>query len=69
MIISSTRLRPYIHIPNIAHKSQITYLGIYMDQTFTMGTADPDINNKLLKNIAIIHKLRYFVDLHTLKQL
>ena len=29
MVISSTRLRSYIHIPNIAHKTQIKYLGIY----------------------------------------
>jgi len=69
MIISSTRLRPYIHIPNIAHKSQIKYLGIYMDQNLQWGPQIQHINNKLGKNIAIINKLRYFVDLHTLKQL
>jgi len=31
MIISSTKLRSYIHIPNVAHKTQIKYLGIYID--------------------------------------
>jgi len=69
MIISSTRLRSYIHIPNIAHKSQIKYLGIYIDQNLQWGPQIQHINNKLAKNIAIIYKLRYFVDLHTLKQL
>ena len=34
-----------------------------------MGPQTQHINNKLAKNIAIINKLRYFVDLHTLKQL
>jgi len=62
MLISSTRLRLHIHIPSIAHKSQIKYLGIYMEQNLQQ------MNNKLAKNVAIIHKLRYFVDLHTLKQ-
>ena len=32
MVISSTRLRSYIHIPSIANKTQIKYLGIYIDQ-------------------------------------
>ena len=33
------------------------------------GLQTQHINNKLAKNIAIINKLRYFVDLHALKQL
>ena len=69
MVISSTRLRSYIHIPNIAHKTEIKYLGIYIDQNLQWGPQTQHINNKLAKNIAIINKLRYFVDLHTLKQL
>ena len=31
VIISSARLRSYIHIPDIVHKTQIKYLGIYID--------------------------------------
>ena len=31
MIISSARLRSYIHIPDIVYKTQIKYLGIYID--------------------------------------
>ena len=69
MVISSTRLRSYIHIPNIAHKTQIKYLGIYIDQNLQWGPQTQHINNKLAKNKTIINKLRYFVDLHTLKQL
>ena len=69
MVISSARLRSYIHIPNIAYKTQIKYLGIYIDQNLHWGPQIQHINNKLAINIAIIQKLRYFVDLHTLKQL
>ena len=68
MVISSTRLRSYIQIPNIANKTQIKYLGIYIDQNLHWGAQTQHINNKLAKNIAIIDKLRYFEDLHTLKQ-
>ena len=68
MVISSTRLRSYIHIPNIAHKTQMKYLpvGIYIDQNLQWRSQTQHTNNKLAKNIAIINKLRYFVDLHTL---
>ena len=69
MVISSTRLRSYFHIPSIAHKTQIKYLGICIDQNLQWRPQTQHINNKLAKNIAIINKLRYFVDLHTLKQL
>ena len=44
---------------------RIKYLGIYIDQNLQWGPQTQHINNKL----AIINKLRYFVDLHTLKQL
>ena len=37
MVISSARLRSYIHIPNIAYKTQIKYLGIYIDQNLHWG--------------------------------
>ena len=69
MIISSARLRWYIHILDIAHKTQITYLGICIDQTLPWDSQIQHINSKLAKNIAIIRKFRYFVDRHTLKQL
>ena len=69
MVISSARLRSHIHIPNIAHKTQNKYLGIYIDQNLHWGPQIQHINKKLAKSVAIIHKLRYFVDLHKLKQL
>ena len=46
MAISSTRLRSYIHIPNIAHKTQIKYLGIYIDQNLHWRPQTQHINNK-----------------------
>ena len=53
MIISSARLRSYTHIPNIAHKTQIKYPGIYIDQTVHWGPLIQHIN-KLAKKKAII---------------
>ena len=54
VVISSARLRSYIHIPNIAHKTQIKYLGIYIDQNLHWEPQIQHINNKLANNIAII---------------
>ena len=54
MIISSARLRLYIHIPNIAHKTQIKYLDIYIAKTLHWGFST--ITIYLPKNIAIIQK-------------
>ena len=51
MIISSARLRSYIHIPDIARKTQIKYLGIYSDQTLHWGLRIQHINNKLAKKL------------------
>ena len=36
-------------IPNIAHKTQIKYLGIYIDQNSHWGPQTQHINNKLAK--------------------
>ena len=70
MIISSAKLSSHIHILMSHIKLKSKYLGIYIDQNLHWGPQIQLINNKLAKkNIAIIHKLRYFVDLHTLKQL
>ena len=57
----------YIIIHNIERKSQIKYLGVYIDQNLHWGSQIQNIK-KLVKNIGIINKLRYYVDLLTLKQ-
>ena len=57
----------YIIIHNIESKSQIKYLGVYIDQNLHWGSQIQNIK-KLVKNIGIINKLRYYVDLLTLKQ-
>ena len=53
MIISFASLRSYIHIPNIAHKTQIKYLGIYIGQNLHWGPQIQHINNTLAKHITI----------------
>ena len=69
MVISSSRLNGSLHRHNIKRKSQIKYLGVYIDQNLHWGPQIQHINDKLAKNVGIINKLRYYVDLHTLRQL
>ena len=69
MVISSSRLDGSLHIHNIERKSQIKYLGVYIDQNLHWGPQIQHINDKLVKNVVIINKLRYYVDLRTLRQL
>ena len=66
MVISSPRFNWSIHIHNIERKSQIKYLGVYIDQNLRWGPQVQHINNKLGKNVGIINKLRYYVDVFLL---
>ena len=58
-----------MHTHQIERKSQIKYLSVYIDQNLHWGPQIQHINNKLVKNVRIINKFRYYVDGHTLKQL
>ena len=69
MVISSPRLNGRIHTHNIERKSQIKYLGVYIDQNLRWGPQIQHINNKLGKNGGIINNFRYYVDLHTSRQM
>ena len=66
MVISSPRFNGSIHIHNIERKSKIKYLGVYIDQNLRWGPQVQHINNKLGKNVGIINKLRYYVDVFLL---
>ena len=50
-------------------KSKIKYLGVYIDQHLHLGPQIKHINNKLANSRGIITKLRYYVNLRTMKQL
>ena len=69
ILVSSSRLSGSINVSNIKIKSQIKYLGVYIDQYLHWGSQIKHINNKLAKYRGIITKLRYYVNLHTMKQL
>ena len=69
MVISSSRIGGHIHVHNIERKSQIKYLGVFIDQNLHWGPQIQHINNKLMRNVGIINKLQYYVDVHTIKQL
>jgi hypothetical protein len=58
-----------IRIKNFEQKDYIKYLGIYIDKHLTWDYRIKYVNSKLAKNIGFINKLRYYVDLKTLKQL
>ena len=69
ILVSSSTLSGSIHVNNIKIKSQVKYLGVFIDQHLHWGSQIKHINNKLANNIGIITKLRYYVNLHTMKQL
>ena len=69
ILVSSSRLSGSINVNNIKIKSQIKYLGVYIDQHLHWGPQIKHINNKLAKNRGITTKLRCYVNLHTMKQL
>ena len=69
ILVSSSRLSGSINVNNIKIKSQLKYLGVYIERHLHWGPQIKHINNKLAKNIGIITKLRHYVNLHTMKQL
>ena len=56
ILVSSSRLSGSINVNNVKIKSQIKYLGVYLDQHVHWGPEIKHINNKLAKNIGIITK-------------
>ena len=54
---------------NIEQKSQIKYLGVFIDEHLKWDAQLRHINNKITKNIGILFILRYYVPMSTPKQL
>ena len=71
MLVSSSRCHPKIHITGIDHeqKDYIKYLGVYVDKHLNWKPQIQHVNNKLAKNLGILSKLRYYIDLNILKQI
>ena len=71
MIITSPKKKTNIRITacNIGQKSQIKYLGVFIDEHLKWDAQLQHINNKITKNIGILFKLRHYVPISTLKQL
>jgi hypothetical protein len=64
MIITSKRKNmPVIKIANVKQKSYIKYLGIFLDEHLSWEYQIKQVNNKIAKNVGIITKLRYYLDL------
>jgi len=71
MLVTSPKKNLNISITScdIEYKTQIKYLGVFIDSHLQWGMQISHVNNKLAKNIGIIKKLRYYVSLSTLKHL
>ena len=69
MLITSSKKKIHLNIHNIDCKSYIKYLGIYLDKHLQCESQIQHLNNKLVKNVGIINKLRHYLDFHMLKQL
>ena len=71
MIITSPKKKTNIRITacNIKQKSQIKYLGVFIEEHLKWDAQLQHINNKITKNIGILFKLRHYVPISTLKQL
>ena len=71
MIITSPKKKTNIRITacNIEQKSQIKYLGVFIDEHLKWDAQLQHINNKITKNIGILSKLRHYVPISTLKEL
>lgn len=71
MIIKSNRKKiPHnFKLLDFEQKEYIKYLGIYIDQHLSWSKQIQFVQSKLSKNIGILRKLRYFVNLRTLRNL
>ena len=58
ILVSSSRLSGSINVSNIKIKSQIKYLGVYIDQYLHWGSQIKHINNKLAKNRGIYYQIK-----------
>ena len=68
LITNSNKKVRDIQIKNIEKRDFIKYLGIYIYKNLNWDYQIKRVNNKIAKNTGIINKLRYYLDLKTLKQ-
>ena len=71
MIIASPKKKTNISITtcHIEQKSQIKYLGVFIDEHLKWDAQLQHINNKRTKNIGILFNLRHYMPINALKQL
>ena len=71
MIISSPKKKTNIRITvcSIEQKSEIKYLGVFIDEHLKWDAQLQHINDKRTKNTEVLLKLRHYVPMSTLKQL
>ena len=71
MIIASLKKKTKISTTtcHIEQKSQIKYLGVFIDEHLKWDAQLQHINDKLTKNFGILFKLTHYIPINALKQL
>ena len=69
LITSKPRNNTLIHMPNITHMSCIKYLGVYIDEHLDWQNQITYFNNKIAKNVGILFRLRYHLNMQMLTNL
>ena len=69
MVVTNKRKKQIIKISNLECKSYIKYLGVYIDDKLSWSQQIQHVNNKIVKNLGILYKLRHYLNLKMMKQL
>ena len=69
MIIASPKTKTNISITtcHIEQKSQIKYLGVFIDEHLNWDTQLQHISYKLTKNVGLLFKLRHYMPVNVVK--
>ena len=68
MVVKSPKIRVNINIQYIG-RDHSKYSGVFIYKHLSWGAHRQHVNNRVAKNIGKIHKLRYYLDLKTLREL
>ena len=69
MLISPPQKATNIILGNITRKTHIKYSGVFIDEHLNWGPQILHINHKVSRNMGIINKLKYYLNIRTLTQL
>ena len=68
MVVKSPKIRVNINIQYIG-RDHSKYSGVFIYKHLSWDAHIQHVNNRVAKNIGKIHKLRYYLDLKTMREL